>query len=255
MEIGQSEKFLTPARKELAAKVVENICQRTQKYGVAPFSFSTKHLAIVRGQGPKTVATADDKSGLITLETNDLFTDDIFAKTLAHEYYHTLSLRRESRRSGRERYGWLFPKIKKDLSWFQEAIVEKSARITAGGLGCFQFIPCYDERIEILETMCRRLAGSNPAGQAFPLFEEALYGRGNLKPLFVAMEKHYKKAGGVKRFFNLVDGISKLEVRYKREAKRRYRDVEFEKAWGEYALAVGDLRRFASFSSEVGENK
>lgn len=248
------EKFLTPERKELAARVVENICQRTQRYGVEPFSFSIWHLVIVPDQGPESAATAGQKDGLITLETNDIKTDDIFAKTLAHEYYHTLSLRRESRRPGRERYGWRFPKIKKDLSWFQEAIVEKSARITAGDLGRFQFTPSYEERVEILETMCQRLAGPNPADQVFSLFEEAMYGRGNLKPLFVAIKEHYKNVGGIKKFFNLVDKISKLEDQCEK-LDRAKKDDEFRKVWKEYNRNVDEFREFASFLPETGKQE
>lgn len=224
--------FLTPERKQLGQEVVRNIYKRTAKYGVKPFSFSPKHLTIVKDKGPKTSAMVS-RLGRITLETADMKTQDNYVNSLAHEYYHTVALQRWSRRPGRDRWGLSFTGIDRKLDWLEEGVVEKSAQISARELNYPNFMGSNNEQVEVVDDMCHYMArrqleedlSSFPhetwlghheemtvlRERNFSLFEEAIYGRGRLQPLCTTIQEHYRDLGGVRKFFELVEAVGKSD--------------------------------------------
>lgn len=212
------EALLTPERRKLAEAVVANICRRTAPYGVKPFKFAPWHLKVVFDRGPKTAGTANYLSGRITLETRDILSDSHFVGILAHEYYETLVVRRWSRRPGRHRLRFEFPSLGRwGLDWLAEGIIEKSTQITALELGFSPYM-AYRERIAIidhlLEAMARERRGRGELvspSELFPLFEEALYGRGNLKPLFTQLQETYENQGGIKKLWWLVETVGQKQ--------------------------------------------
>lgn len=225
----RKEAFLTPERKRLAESVVENVCQRTEKYGVKPFKFSPSHLDIVEDIGPKTAAIADGITGRITVETSDIHSDSMFVAVLAHEYYHNLSLRRISMRRPRDRMGFHYKSLERDLSWLGEGVIDKSASITAKDFGYTDSHITYKDQVGVIDIICqgiaddlaseegmvdgRRIGHEDVQGKAemvFSLFEQALYGKGDIRPLFLAIQKHYREQGGIKRFFQFVEEANTL---------------------------------------------
>lgn len=227
--------FLTPERKELGRRVVEDLCQRTAGYGVKPFRFSPWHLKVVGGEDSRGRANAHNFTGRITLCAGNSYSEGQYVKTLAHEYYHTVSTRRLAKKGDRRRFGLVFAIIletNRNIQWLGEGIVEKSARITANRLGFFDFEKTSGERVKIIEMMClfmateklaekygipsftvlskRRPEAEAIAVEVFSLFEEAIYGQGNVKPLFTSIQRYYKGVGGIKRFFQLTAEAGRL---------------------------------------------
>lgn len=241
--LGSEEKkaFLDERRVELLKRVIENVNQRTVQYRLKPIRFRSWQIGVINDPENPNAGTCNQKTNYIIFNAGrlDQSSEADFVRLAAHEYYHT---RERNVFGGRKHERRSLSMGRKDLRWIEEGIVELSAWETARELGFRDFTikenDFYQDSVGYIMSICQKIVingrtkeGKDPtiseeelrrkAKEVFLLFEQAIYGRGEILPLARAINDCYKEEGGFKEFIAKCIEMSRLteKIKLARESK------------------------------------